>query len=169
MKELLNREEWNSAKILRVIFLVLMDCVCVCFSTFFALFTRFEFDFKALKESAFLDGAGHMRVLFSIVLPLSKAVLATFALFSIVGYWNDYFSSIIYIRNNRLWPMQTVLRQVLQTAQMNNMMYDDAKKGVAPETLKDAMIVVTMIPILCVYPFVQKHFVKGVMIGSIKG
>ena len=65
--------------------------------------------------------------------------------------------------------MQTVLRQVLQTAQMNNMMYDDAKKGVAPETLKDAMIVVTMIPILCVYPFVQKHFVKGVMIGSIKG
>lgn len=57
MKELLNREEWNSAKILRVIFLVLMDCVCVCFSTFFALFTRFEFDLKALKESAFLDSA----------------------------------------------------------------------------------------------------------------
>ena len=124
---------------------------------------------ESLKESAFLDGAGHLRVLFSIVLPLSKAVLATFALFSIVGYWNDYFSSIIYIRNNRLWPMQTVLRQVLQTAQMNTMMYDDAKKGVAPETMKDAMIVVTMIPILCVYPFVQKYFVKGVMVGSLKG
>ena len=65
--------------------------------------------------------------------------------------------------------MQTVLRQVLQTAQMNTMMYDDAKKGVAPETMKDAMIVVTMIPILCVYPFVQKYFVKGVMVGSLKG
>ena len=65
--------------------------------------------------------------------------------------------------------MQTVLRQVLQTAQMNSMMYDDAKKGVAPETMKDAMIVVTMIPILCVYPFVQKYFVKGVMVGSLKG
>ena len=65
--------------------------------------------------------------------------------------------------------MQTVLRQVLQTAQMNSMMYDDAKKGVAPETMKDAMIVVTRIPILCVYPFVQKYFVKGVMVGSLKG
>ena len=102
-------------------------------------------------------------------LEVQGAAIATITLFYAVGYWNDYFSSIIYIRNNRLWPMQTVLRQVLQTAQMNNMMYDDAKKGVAPETLKDAMIVVTMIPILCVYPFVQKHFVKGVMIGSIKG
>ena len=124
---------------------------------------------ESLYEAASIDGETLLGYVFHILLPLSGAAIATITLFYAVGYWNDYFSSIIYIRNNRLWPMQTVLRQVLQTAQMNNMMYDDAKKGVAPETLKDAMIVVTMIPILCVYPFVQKHFVKGVMIGSIKG
>ena len=124
---------------------------------------------ESLYEAASIDGETLPGYVFHILLPLSGAAIATITLFYAVGYWNDYFSSIIYIRNNRLWPIQTVLRQVLQTAQMNNMMYDDAKKGVAPETLKDAMIVVTMIPILCVYPFVQKHFVKGVMIGSIKG
>ncbi len=124
---------------------------------------------ESLYEAASIDGETLPGYVFHILLPLSGAAIATITLFYVVGYWNDYFSSIIYIRNYRLWPMQTVLRQVLQTAQMNNMMYDDAKKGVAPETLKDAMIVVTMIPILCVYPFVQKHFVKGVMIGSIKG
>ena len=124
---------------------------------------------ESLYEAASIDGETLPGYVFHILLPLSGAAIATITLFYAVGYWNDYFSSIIYIRNNRLWPMQTVLRQVLQTAQMNNMMYDDAKKGVAPETMKDAMIVVTMIPILCVYPFVQKHFVKGVMIGSIKG
>ena len=124
---------------------------------------------ESLYEAASIDGETLPGYVFHILLPLSGAAIATITLFYAVGYWNDYFSSIIYIRNNRLWPMQTVLRQVLQTAQMNNMMYGDAKKGVAPETLKDAMIVVTMIPILCVYPFVQKHFVKGVMIGSIKG
>ncbi len=124
---------------------------------------------ESLYEAASIDGETLPGYVFHILLPLSGAAIATITLFYAVGYWNDYFSSIIYIRNNRLWPMQTVLRQVLQTAQMNNMMYEDAKKGVAPETLKDAMIVVTMIPILCVYPFVQKHFVKGVMIGSIKG
>ena len=124
---------------------------------------------ESLYEAASIDGETLPGYVFHILLPLSGAAIATITLFYAVGYWNDYFSSIIYIRNYRLWPMQTVLRQVLQTAQMNNMMYDDAKKGVAPETLKDAMIVVTMIPILCVYPFVQKYFVKGIMIGSIKG
>ena len=124
---------------------------------------------ESLYEAASIDGETLPGYVFHILLPLSGAAIATITLFYAVGYWNDYFSSIIYIRNNRLWPMQTVLRQVLQTAQMNTMMYDDAKKGVAPETMKDAMIVVTMIPILCVYPFVQKYFVKGVMVGSLKG
>ena len=124
---------------------------------------------ESLYEAASIDGETLPGYVFHILLPLSGAAIATITLFYAVGYWNDYFSSIIYIRNNRLWPMQTVLRQVLQTAQMNTMMYDDAKKGVAPETMKDAMIVVTMIPILCVYPFVQKYFVKCVMVGSLKG
>ena len=124
---------------------------------------------ESLYEAASIDGETLPGYVFHILLPLSGAAIATITLFYAVGYWNDYFSSIIYIRNNRLWPMQTVLRQVLQTAQMNNMMYDDAKKGVAPETLKDAMIVVTALPIICVYPFLQRYFVKGVMVGSLKG
>ena len=124
---------------------------------------------ESLYEAAAIDGISYTRYLTRILLPLSLPSLATITLFYAVSYWNAYFNSVIYIRDSRLWPMQTLLRQVLQTAQMENMMYDDARKSVAPETLKDAMIVITMIPILCVYPFVQKHFVKGVMLGSVKG
>lgn len=124
---------------------------------------------ESLYEAASIDGENLPGYVFHILLPLSGAAIATITLFYAVGYWDEYFGSIIYIRNNRLWPMATVLHKVLQTAQLDTLMYDDAKKGVAAETMKDAMIVVTMVPILCVYPFVQKHFVKGVMVGSIKG
>ncbi|MBQ8093806.1 MAG: carbohydrate ABC transporter permease [Clostridia bacterium] len=124
---------------------------------------------EALYEAASIDGETMLGYVFHILLPLSGAAIATIALFYAVAYWNDYFKSLIYIRSNRLWPMQTVLRQVLQTAQMNTLMYDDSAESVAPETLKDAMIMVTVVPILVVYPFVQKYFVKGVMVGSLKG
>ena len=90
-------------------------------------------------------------------------------LFYAVGYWNDYFKSLIYIRDNQLWPMQTVLRQVLQSGMFDTMLYDDAARSIPQETLKDAMIVVSVLPILFVYPFVQRYFVKGVMVGSLKG
>lgn len=123
----------------------------------------------ALFEAAAIDGEGIVGYLLRILLPLSKAGLATITLFYAVSYWNAYFESLIYIRNRELWPMQTVLRQVLQTAQMSTMLFDDAKHTVAAETLKDAMIVITVIPILAIYPFVQKYFVKGIMIGSLKG
>ena len=107
--------------------------------------------------------------LIHILLPLSKASIATITMFYAVAYWNDYFKSLIYIRDSALWPMQTVLRQVLQTAQFNTMMFEDAAQSLSTETLKDAMIVVSVLPILCIYPFVQKYFVKGVMVGSLKG
>ncbi len=124
---------------------------------------------EALFEAASIDGESIWGYLFRILLPLSGAGLATITLFYSVSYWNAYFESLIYIRNRDLWPMQTVLRQVLQTAQMNTMLYDDARQTVAAETLKDAMIVITVVPILMVYPFIQKYFVKGIMIGSLKG
>lgn len=124
---------------------------------------------ESLYEAASIEGETLVGYLIHIMLPLSGAAIATIALFYAVGYWNDYFKSLIYIRNNKLWPMQTVLRQALQTAQFNTMMYDDSAQTLASETLKDAMIVVTVVPILCVYPFVQKYFVKGVMVGSLKG
>lgn len=122
-----------------------------------------------LYETACIDGESMMGYLVHILLPLSKASIATIVMFYAVAYWNDYFKSLIYIRDNTLWPMQTVLRQVLQTAQFNTMMYEDAAQSVSTETLKDAMIIVSVLPILCIYPFVQKYFVKGVMVGSLKG
>lgn len=124
---------------------------------------------ESLYEAASIEGETLVGYLVHIMLPLSGAAIATIALFYAVGYWNDYFKSLIYIRDNKLWPMQTVLRQALQTAQFNTMMYDDSAQTLASETLKNAMIVVTVLPILCVYPFVQKYFVKGVMAGSLKG
>lgn len=94
--------------------------------------------------------------------------LATITLFYAVSYWNSYFNSIIYIRTNDLWPMQTVLRQILMADQIN-MLYDETEHSIPSEMLKDAMIVITTMPIICVYPFLQKYFVKGVMVGSLKG
>lgn len=122
-----------------------------------------------LYEAACIDGESMLGYLIHVLLPLSKASIATITMFYAVAYWNDYFKSLIYIRDSALWPMQTVLRQALQTAQFNTMMYEDAAQSLSTETLKDAMIIVSVLPILCVYPFVQKYFVKGVMVGSLKG
>lgn len=122
-----------------------------------------------LYEAACIDGESMIGYLVHVLLPLSKASIATITMFYAVAYWNDYFKSLIYIRDSALWPMQTVLRQALQTAQFNTMMFEDAAQSLSTETLKDAMIVVSVLPILCVYPFVQKYFVKGVMVGSLKG
>ena len=116
---------------------------------------------ESLKESAFLDGAGHMRVLFSIVLPLSKAVLATFALFSIVGYWNDYLTALLYLRDDRKYPIQLLMRRLLVL-----MDYKDAStaqllkdfRSISSRTTKAAATIITVVPILCIYPFLQKYF-----------
>lgn len=124
-----------------------------------------------LRESANLDGAGHVRILFSIVLPLSKAVLATFALFSIVGYWNDYLTALLYLRDDAKYPIQLLMRRLLVL-----MDYKDAStaqllkdfRGISTRTTKAAAAIITVVPVLCVYPFMQKHFAKGVLVGSVK-
>ena len=126
---------------------------------------------EALSESAFLYGAGHFRVLFQIVLPLSKAVLATFALFSIVGYWNDYMTALLYLRDDSKYPIQLLMRRLLVL-----MDYKDATtaqllkdyRQISSRTTKAAATIITVVPILCIYPFMQKHFAKGVLVGSVK-
>ena len=126
----------------------------------------------SLAESATIDGAGHFRVLFSIILPLSKALLATFTLFSVVGYWNDYMSALLYLDSESKFPIQLFLRKIL-----NSMRMDDIAdyslltqlQRVNTSTVQNAAIIITIVPILCVYPFLQKHFAKGVLIGSEKG
>ncbi len=122
-----------------------------------------------LYEAAVIDGIRPSGYLFRILLPLSTAAIATVTLFYAVSYWNDYFTSVLYVRDRELWPMQRVLREALLTAESQTMLFDDSKKSVPSETLKNAMIVVSVVPILCVYPFLQKYFVKGVMVGSMKG
>ena len=126
---------------------------------------------ESLRESAGLDGAGHFRILFQIILPLSKAVIATFALFSIVGYWNDYMTALLYLRNDTKYPIQLLMRRLLVL-----MDYKDAStaqllkdyRAISSRTTKAAATIITVVPVLCVYPFMQKHFAKGVLVGSIK-
>lgn len=98
----------------------------------------------------------------------ASIALQQITLFYAVSYWNAYFNSVIYIRDSRLWPMQTLLRQILMANQYE-MLFDDGGRSVASEMMKDAMIVLTAMPIICVYPFLQKYFVKGVLVGSVKG
>jgi len=129
-------------------------------------FKRFP---KELIEAAHIDGCSEMGTFLRIVLPLSKPIIATFALFYAVGIWNDFFSAFIYITDSSMWTVQVVLRQV--TALSATTM-DTVVEGIleVPETaVRFATIIVATVPILCVYPFLQKHFAKGMMVGSIKG
>jgi len=125
-----------------------------------------------LRESACIDGAGHYRTLFQIILPCSKAVLATFALINIVGTWNAWFTPMLYFRNNDLMPIQMYLRRMLILFDFQDTQNIDLRALhtlVTNRTLRSAAVIVTIFPVLCVYPFLQKHFAKGVMIGSVKG
>lgn len=127
---------------------------------------------ESLEESAKIDGATEVTIFWKIVLPLSKATVATIALFTAVGYWNDYFSTVLYINTKERWALQAVLRYMLtntnQTMQSAGVTVA-AATNVTAATIKAASVVVATVPILCVYPFVQKYFVKGVMIGGVKG
>ena len=130
-----------------------------------------------LLEATQIDGCSDFRFFFSFVLPLSKAIIAVVALFYGVGVWNSYFNALIFLNDKSLYPLQMFLREILVQNKMDaNSMIQGLKdvKEIAVkqslyELLKYSLIVVSSIPVLCVYPFIQKYFVKGVMIGSIKG
>ncbi len=122
----------------------------------------------SLFESAMLDGASEYQILFRLVLPLSKAALASVGLFYFMGHWNSYFLPLIYLQDAVKFPVQLVLRDMLLKESMSTS-HLSATFAIPPAALKNATIFVTMVPVMLVYPFVQKFFVKGVMIGSIKG
>ncbi|MDF2925628.1 MAG: sugar transporter permease [Paenibacillaceae bacterium] len=126
---------------------------------------------ESLEESAKIDGANHLTILFKIVLPLSMPVVAVMILYYAVEKWNAWFYASIFLKNRNLFPLQLVLREILIANSTDSMSAgassaDQFKIG---ETIKYATIMVATVPILCVYPFVQKYFVKGVMIGAVKG
>ncbi|HWJ78756.1 MAG TPA: carbohydrate ABC transporter permease [Niallia sp.] len=125
-----------------------------------------------LEEAAKMDGCTEMGIFWRIILPLSKPVLATFALFYAVAIWNDYFHALLYISDSTKWPVQVLLQQIIILSQGN--LADSVSQGgeyVAPpaQSLKLAVVVVATLPILIVYPFLQKHFAKGMLLGSVKG
>jgi putative aldouronate transport system permease protein len=127
-----------------------------------------------LIDSARMDGAGEFRILTRIVMPLSKAVIAVVGLFYAVGYWNIYFNAVLYIDDNNMWPIQRVLQGYILAGQAPNVTGAPVSlPGITatPPTLaiKMAVVVVTVIPAVIVYPFVQRHFTKGVITGAIKG
>ena len=130
----------------------------------------------SLEEAATLDGAGPVQYLVKVVLPLSKPVIAVIALYYMVGHWNDFFSALIYVNDKNLLPLQTFLRNLLVTNTVGNVSQTQnlnpellQKKIYLAQTIKYSAIIVSTLPVLCIYPFVQKYFVKGVMIGSVKG
>lgn len=133
--------------------------------------TSFESIPDTLIEAAKLDGAGDFTILFRVALPISNAVVAVMVLFYAVEQWNSWFPAFIYLKNRELWPLQLVLREIIIENNVSDMLtgVDAAEMLAVSESIKYATIVVATLPILCIYPFLQKYFVKGVMIGAVKG
>ncbi|BCJ96434.1 protein LplC [Anaerocolumna cellulosilytica] len=124
----------------------------------------------SLEESAKLDGATNFQILFRIVLPLSKSIIATLALFFAVGRWNAYADAKYYITTKALQPIQYLLSNMVLNSSSDSVSLSEAAQVVStPEVLQAATIMFATLPIICIYPFVQKYFVKGVMIGAVKG
>lgn len=130
----------------------------------------------SLNESAKIDGASEYRILFQIILPLSKPVLATIALFTIVGHWNSYFDSMMYTNSPDLQTIQLFLKKIItdpaaatSMTTQSTAMVPGAANQLTPQSIKLAAMVVTATPVICIYPFLQKYFAKGITIGAVKG
>nr|WP_284646693.1 carbohydrate ABC transporter permease [Paenibacillus chinjuensis] len=136
--------------------------------TFFQSSIPFE-----IQEAASIDGCSNFRILLRVVLPLSMPIIAVMVLFYAVGHWNAFFQALIYLSDRGKYPLQLILREILIQGQMAAMidMADDslAKKLMEVEVIKYAVVVIANLPVLLLYPFLQKYFVKGVMIGALKG
>lgn len=131
----------------------------------------------SLQEAAELDGANTFQLMMKVIIPLSKPILAVIGLYYAVGHWNDFYTALIYINNRDYLPLQSFLRDLLMSSKLSitgtNAAGLDAAtleaKRQLSQTLKYSVIIVSTVPVLCIYPFIQKYFVKGVMIGSVKG
>lgn len=132
--------------------------------------TAFEAVPVSLEEAARIDGANDFTILFRVVIPLSLPAIAVVTLFYVVGHWNAYFSALIYLRDRGLYPLQLILREILIANQTGDMTTGTMGGDLEPigETIKYATIIVATVPVLFVYPFLQRYFVKGVMIGAVK-
>jgi len=124
----------------------------------------------SLQESAYLDGANDLQILFKIILPLSKPILATLTLFYMVQHWNSYFSAMLYLNSKAKYPVQIILRDIVVAGEFSEQAGDISQNiNIIATNYKYAVIIISVVPILMVYPLLQKHFAKGVMIGAVKG
>lgn len=123
----------------------------------------------SIEESAKIDGANEIIILFKIILPISMPIIATFILFFSVDRWNEWFNAMLFIRSGKRWPLQMVLRSIILTT-IDDLggQYASLRRTVFPSGVRMAAIVVTMVPIMLVYPFLQKYFMKGILVGAIK-
>lgn len=126
---------------------------------------------ESLSEAAEIDGASHRQILFQVMVPLVKATMAVLVLYYGVAHWNSWFNASIYLRSSDKFPLQLVLRNILIEGQTNDMLSDvgSADNPQAVQLLKYSLIVVSTLPIMCIYPFLQRFFEKGVMLGAVKG
>lgn len=137
--------------------------------------TYFQTIPNELRESAVIDGCGELKMFFKIFFPLSLPMIATITLFYGVGHWNDWFVGAFFVADKNLKPAATILQKILsetnfeQATDTNRMNFNINRAKTTPEALRMAFLMITTLPILCVYPFLQKYFIKGIMIGSIKG
>ena len=125
----------------------------------------------SLSESAEIDGANHFAILFKVVIPLSLPTIAVMVLYYGVGHWNSWFNAMIFLRKREMFPLQLILREILITNSTMDMSIgtNAGEQELVGDLIKYAVIVIATVPILCLYPFLQKYFVKGVMIGALKG
>ena len=154
--------------------LVMMLPFCVNIFNLIIVRTFFQTTIpESLYEASILDGCNHFQYLIHVVLPLSKAVLSVVSLYYMVGHWNDFFNALLYFTDKSLQPLQIVLRDIL----LSNQVFTQGASGGTgmsyaqryADQVKYGVIIVSTLPILCVYPFIQKYFAQGVMIGAIKG
>jgi putative aldouronate transport system permease protein len=133
--------------------------------------TFFEGIPAALEEAAYLDGASDLQIFFRIYIPLSKAVIAVIIMYYGVAWWNSWYQSLVFQPDNKLWPMQMILRETLISNDRSATMdvTSMAEESYTRELVKYCTVIIATVPILVIYPFVQKHFVKGAMIGAVKG
>ena len=135
--------------------------------------TSFQQTPESLEESAKIDGANDLYILFRIYIPLNLAVVATITLFYVVAKWNDFFQALVYLNDKKLFPLQMILRELLITADDNTLnrqtVASDTHGMFTPMGFRSSVTIISMLPLLIIYPFLQKYFVKGIMIGSIKG
>jgi putative aldouronate transport system permease protein len=121
-----------------------------------------------LKEAARLDGANELQVLWYVILPLSKPILLTIGLFYAVGHWNEFFNAILYLNDAKLQPLPILLRNILLAANMNEYVEYDAFSSASVQAIKAASVFLTMLPMVIIYPWVQKYFTKGTLLGGVK-